>query len=132
MRALISILAAVHLVVTAWHGSAHASLAVKLPPEKVTFVYVVIVIAPIVAALLVWTRYVRGAIWLFFVSMLGSFVFGAYQHYILVSADHVEHLPNGSAAAQAAFISSAAGLAVLELTSALYGVFCLSRLCRNR
>ena len=128
MRALISTLAAVHLVVAAWHGSEHASLTVKLPPEKAAFIYVVIVIAPIVAGILVWTHYVRGAIWLFFVSMLGSFVFGVYHHYVLVSADHVEHLPNGSAAAQAAFISSAAGLAVLEFASALYGAFCLGRL----
>ena len=127
MRLLISALVAVHLVLTVWHGSAHVSLAVKLPPEKAAFVYVVLLLAPILAALLVWTRYVRGAVWLFFVSMLGSFVFGVYHHYILVSADNVHHLPNGSATAHAAFISSAAGLAVLELISALYNAFCLGK-----
>jgi hypothetical protein len=130
METLISALAAVHLLLVAWHASAHTSLAVRLPPEKLAFVYVVIVLAPIVGALLVWTRYLRGAIWLFFVAMLGALVFGAYHHYVLVSPDNVHHLPNGSAAAHTAFISSAAGLAVLELTSALYGAYCLGKLRR--
>lgn len=50
-------LVAIHLAATLWHGSAHTQLAITLPPEKNIFVYIVILIAPIGAAGLVWTRY---------------------------------------------------------------------------
>lgn len=128
MKAAITFLVAVHLVVTVWHGHAHKQLAVTLPPEKDAFVLVVIVLAPIVAALLVWTRKEVVSAWVFFLSMLGSFLFGVYHHYLVVSADHVRHLPQGSAAAQSAFIMSAGALALVELVSTLFGAFSLFRL----
>jgi hypothetical protein len=125
MRAIITGLVAVHFVVEAWHGSAHSQLAVTLPPEKIAFVYIVILAAPIVAALLTWTRHVAVGVWVFFLSMLGSFLFGAYHHYVMVSPDHIHHLPDGSAEARSVFIASAAALALLELAAALYGAFLL-------
>jgi hypothetical protein len=115
----------VHLVATVWHGDAHTKLAIDLPPEKDLFVYTVILLAPLVAAVLVWTRYVSIGLWVFVVSMLGSFLFGAYHHYVLVSPDNIEHLPSGSPAHQVQFISSAAAIALLELASSLWGAFCL-------
>jgi hypothetical protein len=128
MRAIITGLVAVHFVVEAWHGSAHSQLAVMLPPEKIAFVCIVILAAPIVAALLTWTRHVAVGVWVFFLSMLGSFLFGAYHHYVVVSPDHIHHLPDGSAEARSVFIASAAALALLELAAALYGAFLLG--CR--
>ena len=55
MRFAITGLVAVHLLVTMWHGQAHASLGIALSPGQNAFVAAVIVIAPIVAGLLVWT-----------------------------------------------------------------------------
>jgi hypothetical protein len=121
----ITILVAIHLAVAVWHGNAHAELAIALPPEKNAFVIMVILIAPLVAAALVWTRYVLVGLWLFFLSMLGALLFGAYHHYILVSPDNIGHLPHGGADAHSTFIASAGALALLELASALYGAFCL-------
>ena len=126
----IAVLVAVHLAVAIWHGNAHTALAIALPPEKNAFVFVVILIAPLVAAILVWTRYVVAGVWTFFLSMLGALLFGAYHHFILVSPDNVGHLPIGSADAQAMFASSATAVALLELASALYGAFCLGSLLR--
>jgi hypothetical protein len=128
MKAVLTALVAVHLLVTVWHGRAHAVLAVTLSPLQNAFVLVVIVLAPILAAILVWTRYLRSGAWIFFLSMLGSLLFGAWHHYVLISADNVHHLPGGGAGAQSSFIQSAAVLALLELVSTLYGVFCLVRL----
>jgi hypothetical protein len=128
MKAGIAGLVGVHFVATAWHGDAHKQLAITLPPEKEAFVYVVIILAPIIAAILVWTRQVKVGAWVFFLSMLGSLLFGVYHHYVLVSADHVQHLPNGSASVRSAFITSAAAIAVIEFVSALYGALCLRRL----
>ena len=70
----------VHLAALLWHGSAHSNLGIELSTKQTLFIYVVIIIAPVVAAILVWTRYVSLGLWMFFLSMLGSFLFGAYQH----------------------------------------------------
>jgi hypothetical protein len=126
-----TVLVAVHLAITLWHGNAHAALAVTLSPGKSAFVIVVILIAPVIGASLVWTRHVLAGAWLFFLSMLGSLLFGAYHHYVLVSPDNIGHLPHGSAATQSAFIASAAALALLELAAALLGAFQLGKLVRG-
>ena len=124
----IAVLVAIHLAVSLWHGNAHTALAIALPPEKNAFVILVILIAPLVAASLVWTRYVLVGLWMFFLSMLGALLFGAYHHYVLVSPDNIGHLPQGNADAHATFIATAAALAVLELASALYGAFSVGTL----
>jgi hypothetical protein len=124
-RIVITALVGFHLIASFWHGSAHAQLAIALPPEKTIFVYVVILIAPIVAAVLVWTRYISIGLWVFFLSMLAAFLFGAYHHYVLVSPDNIGHLPVGSPESHSQFITSAAIIALLELASALYGAFCI-------
>jgi hypothetical protein len=123
-------LVAIHVAVAVWHGNAHTALAIELRPEETAFVVVVILLAPLIAAPLVWTRYVRVGVWMFFLSMVGALLFGAYHHYVVVSPDNIGHLPHGSAEAQATFIASAGALAVLELASALYGAFCLGALRR--
>ena len=124
-RILITILVAIHLVASIWHGSGHSALAIALPPAKNIFVYLVILIAPIVSAGLVWTRYSSIGLWVFTLAMLGSFLFGAYHHYVLISPDNIGHLPAGTPEAHSQFITSAAVIALLELAGALYGMFCL-------
>ena len=106
-KILITGLVVIHLVASLWHGSAHTHLAIDLPPEKTLFVFIVILIAPIVAAALVWTRYASAGLWVFFLSMLGSFLFGWYHHYVLVSPDNIGHLPAGSPESHSQFITSA-------------------------
>jgi hypothetical protein len=126
----IAVLVAVHLAVAIWHGNAHTALAIALPPEKNAFVIIVIVIAPILGAALMWTRYAVLGGWVFFLSMLGALLFGAYHHFVMISPDNIGHLPHGSADAQSTFVITAAALALLELASALYGAFCLGSVRR--
>ena len=126
----IAALVVIHLGITLWHGSAHTTLAIALPPAKNAFVLMVILAAPVLGGALVWTRYHRAGVWIFFLSMLGALLFGAYHHFVLVSPDNIGHLPHGSAEAQSSFITSAATLALLELASTLYGAFCLGALRR--
>jgi len=118
-------LAAVHLVVAIWHGAAHTELAVGLSAAQNLFVYVVVVVAPLVAVGLLWTRHVRLALWMFLSAMCGSLLFGVYYHYVCVSPDNIHHLPPGSDAAHERFVLSAAVLALIELASALSGAFVL-------
>ena len=115
----------IHLVASLWHGSAHTDLGIELSRQQTLFVYVVIIIAPVIAAILVWTRYVSLGLWVFFLSMLGSFVFGVYHHYVLVSPDNISHLPPGTPQSHSHFVTSAGVIALIELASTLYGAFCL-------
>jgi hypothetical protein len=77
---------------------------------------------------LIWTRHVLPGAWIFFLSMLGALLFGAYFHFIDVSPDNIGHLPAGSGQARSTFIATAAMLAALELASVLYGAFYLGSL----
>jgi hypothetical protein len=130
-KVVITALVIVHLATALWHGSAHTHLAIELTRGQTLFIYIVIIIAPVVAAILVWTRYVSTGLWGFFVSMLGSFLFGAYHHYVLVSPDNISHLPPGTPESHSHFITSAGVIALVELASALYGAFCLGT-CRAK
>lgn len=127
-KAIVTALAAVHLAATAWHGSAHDRLAVGLSPGQTAFVILVILVAPALGGLLVWTPYARAGVWLFTVSMLAAFLFGVYHHYVLVSPDNVHHLPAGTPNERSAFVVSAALIACLELASTVYGAFRLRAL----
>jgi amino acid permease len=132
-RIIITGLVIVHLAASIWHGDAHTRLGIALPPEKNIFVYVVILIAPLVAVSLVWTRYSTIGLWVLALSMIGALLFGAYHHYVMVSPDNIGHLPEGSAEAHSQFTSSAAVIAMLELVTAVYAIFCLaSRNPRNK
>ena len=116
-------LVGIHLLVAIWHGGAHTELAIELSPEQNLFVYVGVLLAPIVAAGLVWTRYSSAGLWLFMFSMLASHLFGVYHHYVLVSPDNIGHLPAATDFAHSRFINSAGILALIELLSALVGAF---------
>jgi hypothetical protein len=124
-KIVITGLVLVHLAASLWHGSAHTHLGIELSTEQTLFVYIIVIIAPVAAAILVWTRYISLGLWVFFLSMLGSFLFGAYQHYVLVSPDNIHHLPAGTPESHSHFIISAGVIALVELASALYGAFCL-------
>ncbi|HET6669905.1 MAG TPA: hypothetical protein VFH15_06695 [Pyrinomonadaceae bacterium] len=124
-RLVITAVVAVHLAASLWHGSAHSRLAIDLPAEKTLFVFIVILIAPIAAAALVWTRYFSIGLWVLFLSMLGSFLFGVYHHYLLVSPDNIAHLPAGSPEMHSQFITSAGVIALIELAAALFGAYSL-------
>jgi uncharacterized membrane protein len=126
-KIVITAAAIVHLVASLWHGSVHARLGVELSTQQTLFVYLVIIIAPVMAGILVWTRYVSIGLWLFFLAMLGSFLFGVYHHYVLVSPDNISHLPPATPQSHSRFVISAALIAVIELASALYGAFCVAR-----
>ena len=95
--------------------------------SKTVFIYLVIIIAPLIAAVLFWTRYVSISLWVFFLAMLGSFLFGVYHHYVLMSPDNITHLPQGTPQSRSDFVTSAGVIALIELAATLYAVFCAGR-----
>jgi hypothetical protein len=94
---LVTIVVLAHLAINLLHGRAHTDLGVGLTTWQYIFVMTVILLAPLVALVLSWTRYAGAGLWLLFVSMLGSLIFGFCYHYIIISNDHVAHLPAGDA-----------------------------------
>lgn len=118
-----------HALVLLGHDAAHSDLAVHLKLWQTIFAYSVIVAAPIAAVTLVFTRHARLGFGLLAVSMLGSLLFGVYHHYILVSLDHVAHLPAGES--QGLFRLTAAVMAVVELAAAGFGAWCWRKLSRT-
>src|SRR6185295_12509863 len=94
---IVTVVVLAHLVVNVLHGRAHTELAVELSSWQQFFVIAVILLAPLVALVLSWTRYIKAGSWLLLGAMLGSLIFGICYHYIIISNDHVAHLPPGEA-----------------------------------
>jgi len=71
--------------------------------------------------LLLWTRYARVGLLVLVISMAGSLIFGVIYHYVIVSPDHISHLPPGDA--QGVFRMTALLLIVTELLGLVAGLF---------
>ena len=121
IRVWVTIAVLAHLAVSIFHGQAHTSLGVGLSNWQQTYVLTVIILAPLVALVLSFTRYASASLWLLLASMLGSLVFGACYHYLIISPDHVSHLPMGDArglfrtTALLLFVTETFGVAVAAL-----------------
>jgi hypothetical protein len=109
----------IHLAVAWVHGLAHQHLLISLTRNQQLFIILVIVLAPVVALVLSWTRAWRTGALLLFLSMLGSLMFGIVNHYVIASPDHVSHLPAGEWAL--AFKTTAALLAITEVLGGVVG-----------
>ena len=121
--ALVAVVA--HLLVSMVHGRAHEQLAVGLSNWQNIYVLTVIVIAPLIAVILIWTRLARLGLVLLVISMAGSLIFGVAYHYVVISPDHVSHLPPGDA--QGLFRSTALLLVLTELFGVAVGLWGLRK-----
>ncbi|GAP96631.1 hypothetical protein [Leptolyngbya sp. NIES-2104] len=83
----------IHTIVVALHGLAHQKIPVPLSLAQSLFVEIVIVLAPIAAAILLWTRFYQMGHWLFFGAMIGALLFGIYNHFIAITPDHISQIP---------------------------------------
>ena len=82
-----------HAIVVGLHGFTHEVLPVSLSLFQSCFIGVVICFAPILAAILLWTQCARVGAVVLLGSMLGALAFGLYNHFILISLDHVSQVP---------------------------------------
>ncbi|WP_219904481.1 hypothetical protein [Stenomitos frigidus] len=81
-----------HAIAHGLHGLAHTQIPVPLSLLQSVFIAVVIFLIPIVAAVLLWTPFDRIGSWLLLGSMAGAILFGIYNHFIVMSPDHVSHV----------------------------------------
>jgi hypothetical protein len=124
-RVWVAIAVVAHLIVNILHSQAHTSLKVGLSDWQNIYVITVILLAPLVALVLSFTRYARGALWLLLVSMLGALIFGMCYHYVIISPDHVGHLPPGDA--QSLFRTTALLLALTEILGVIVAALALRK-----
>ena len=109
----------IHAIIAALHGAAHNDLGIQLSAAENAFINIVIVAAPLVAAIALWTRFARLGAILLVISMSGSLLFGAYHHYVAISPDQVAHLPAGNL--QGLFRITAILLVVSEAAAVVVG-----------
>ena len=113
------ILILIHLVVSILHGWAHQGAAVTLTTFGNVYVGVVITLMPVVAAAFLFLRKKKIGALLLALSMLGSFVFGFWYHFLSQTTDNVTqvHGPWHST-----FLWTAIALAVIELAGTIVGL----------
>src|SRR5215217_9725273 len=79
------------------HGVSHVGQEVlSLQPWQWAYVTCVIFLAPVVAAVLLWSPYRMAGAWLLFGSMAGSFVFDLAYHFLIEGPDNVFTLEPGA------------------------------------
>jgi hypothetical protein len=111
------------------HASSHlGQYVMPLPAWQLAYVTLIIFVAPIAAAVLLWTRYRGIGTWLLLASMVSSFAFGIGYHFLVPGPDNVFTLERG--AWRTAFWVSAVLLLLLEGTGCLIAVRTLSQLER--
>lgn len=82
----------IHAFVVTLHGLAHDRIPVPLSLFQSLFVGSIIVLAPIIAIILIWTRFQKAGFWLLLSSMVASLLFGIYYHFLVISPDHVSQI----------------------------------------
>jgi hypothetical protein len=84
-------------VVDLLHGVSHVGQEVlSLQAWQWAYVACVIFLAPVVAAVLLWSPYRLAGAWLLFGSMVGSLVFDLAYHFLLEGSDNVFTLEPGA------------------------------------
>lgn len=91
MRRLAITIVLLHLLISLVHGSAHDALRIQMSSWQNVYIYSIILILPLVAAVLIWRRRAVGFM-LLFLSMLGALIFGGYYHFVLAGPDNISHL----------------------------------------
>ena len=104
---------ALHSLALVVHNQAHQAIPVPLSALQNAFAVLVIVVAPLLAAALIWRGAPRFGGTLLGASLLGAFLFGAINHYVLESADNVAQIPATDWGL--AFTWSAHALALVEI-----------------
>ena len=108
-----------HLGISVFHGLAHQGAMVTLTTFGSVYVLVVITLAPLVAGGLLFTRWAKIGALLLALSMLGSFAFGGWYHFLSATNDHVSQVHGPW---RSTFIWTAIVLAASELVGVIIGI----------
>lgn len=119
-----------HAMIMVLHGLAHVENGIWLSFCGDAFVSVVIVLAPLLALLLLHSRWQRPGALLLAFSLLGALIFGLWNHFLVSGTDNVAQVPLGLW--HLPFLITSMLLALLEAVGSAIGVWCLYALTPSR
>lgn len=110
---------ALHAISAIIHNQAHNKIEVSLSTSQNAFATIVIVVAPLLAAVFIWRNRQRLGAIILVVSMLASFIFGVVNHLMIDSPDQLAHISSNGWGR--IFIVTAYALMITELAGVLAG-----------
>ena len=132
MKRTALLVVAIHFAVVVLHSIAHQVLSVKATPAQLAFIIPVIIVAPVVAGLML-LKFEKFGTLLLTASMLGSFIFGVYYHFIADTIDHVAHVARLEPPFWSQmFLATSYLLAISEMLGAAVGLMLLLRTSRSK
>ena len=117
-----------HFAIALAHGAAHQAAQVSLSLAGNLFVFLVIIAGPLIG--LVWLRRTHAAAgaWLIAATMAGALVFGLVNHFLILSPDHVDRVPEPW---HIWFGATAVLLLITEAVGVGVGTWCATGLARR-
>lgn len=112
-------LVSLHTIVAFVHNQSHRQIDIALSNFQSTFALIVIVVAPPVAAAIIWRGRPRLGSKVLVLSFLASLIFGVVNHFIIDSPDQLARIPTDGWGQ--IFTLSAYALALTELMGVLAG-----------
>lgn len=107
-----------HIVINAIHGIAHQQLGVSISDFQSAYVFIVTLVAPIVAVIMLLfldkPKILLGGAWLLFVSMLASLLFRVVYHIVIPSSDNIFTIMQNPSLYSVVFTSTAVLLLIVE------------------
>ena len=127
LKRIALVVVGIHFIVVVLHSIAHQLLSVNASPAQLAFIVPVIIVAPVVAGVMLPKFEKLGTV-LLTLSMIGSFVFGLYYHFIADTIDHVAHVAQLEPHRWSQmFLATSYLLAISELLGAVVGIVLLLR-----
>ncbi|MEM7535888.1 MAG: hypothetical protein AAF639_27155 [Chloroflexota bacterium] len=124
---IVTLFVIIHHTIASIHGGAHTELQVLLTSAQNAFVYINIIAVPLIAVVLVWTRFATTGLVILLISMAGALAFDIYHHYILVSPDNIAHLPDGPVYHHHQFIWTAHALTIMQSVGVVLATYLLQQ-----
>ncbi|MDJ0590113.1 MAG: hypothetical protein QNJ72_08985 [Pleurocapsa sp. MO_226.B13] len=87
------LIVSLHFLLVVIHALAHQIIPIATSILQYLFIIPIIVITPVVAMVLLQRKLFDAGIVLLFGSMLGALVFGIYNHFLVISPDHIDQIP---------------------------------------
>jgi hypothetical protein len=116
-----------HIVINGIHGIAHQQLGVSISDFQSAYVFLVTLVAPIAAVIMLLLflnkpKILLGGAWLLLVSMLASLLFGIVYHLVIPSSDNIFTVMQNPSLYSLVFTSTAILLLIVEGIGTWVGV----------
>jgi hypothetical protein len=113
----------VHFAVLVVHGSAHSHLSIGVSTWQKAFIAIVIIVTPLVATTMLWSRRRKLGVILLGLSLAGSLAFGVSYHFLIPGPDNAIGMFRSDR--RPAFQATAVLLALTEAAGFIWSILVL-------